>query len=259
MARKYSAILTIAVALFADGATASADEMLVSEGNYPQFLLDEPLTDDEGSDGRNDKKVEAFYMDVFPVTNADFRDFVAQHPKWQKSKIPTIFADRRYLSHWESDLSFEPRLNLSPVTQISWFAAKAYCEWRGGSLPTIDQWEYVAFNRGKDKEAIFNQSIDWFSRPNPTVFPAISDLTKNEFGIAGIYGVIWEWTSDFNSFMSPTDGREGNGSDLFCGGGSRFANDKADYPRFMRYAFRSSLKASYTIRNLGFRCVRSFK
>jgi formylglycine-generating enzyme len=31
--------------------------------------------------------------------------------------------------------------------------------------------------------------------------------------------------------------------------------DTTDYPAFMRYSMRASLKASYTTDNLGFRCA----
>jgi formylglycine-generating enzyme required for sulfatase activity len=43
-------------------------------------------------------------------------------------------------------------------------------------------------------------------------------------------------------------------SSRFCGAGAATAADATDYATFMRYAFRSSLRASYTVRNLGFRC-----
>ena len=40
----------------------------------------------------------------------------------------------------------------------------------------------------------------------------------------------------------------------FCGSGSIGVSDATDYPAFMRYALRSSLKANYTVENVGFRC-----
>ncbi|MDI9849240.1 hypothetical protein QM467_14370 [Rhodoblastus sp. 17X3] len=41
----------------------------------------------------------------------------------------------------------------------------------------------------------------------------------------------------------------------FCGGGATGVRDPADYPAFMRYASRASLKAAYSQDNLGFRCA----
>ncbi len=43
---------------------------------------------------------------------------------------------------------------------------------------------------------------------------------------------------------------------FFCGASAQDAQDVDDYPAFMRYAFRSSLKADYCIHNLGFRCAK---
>jgi formylglycine-generating enzyme required for sulfatase activity len=43
---------------------------------------------------------------------------------------------------------------------------------------------------------------------------------------------------------------------LFCGSGSVSAKDREDYAAFMRLGFRSSLGASYTVPNLGFRCAK---
>jgi formylglycine-generating enzyme required for sulfatase activity len=69
---------------------------------------------------------------------------------------------------------------------------------------------------------------------------------------------VWEWVQDFNSLLMTAEARDDGSSDpaLFCGGGSFASRDAADYPTFLRYAFRGSLRASYTTANLGFRCSR---
>jgi formylglycine-generating enzyme required for sulfatase activity len=58
--------------------------------------------------------------------------------------------------------------------------------------------------------------------------------------------------------MVTGDARGDTGIDrqLFCGAGSVGASDRANFPAFMRSAFRSSLKASYTVHNLGFRVAK---
>src|SRR5436190_15855367 len=42
-------------------------------------------------------KIEPFCLDVLPVTNSDFLEFVRTNPKWRKSAIKRIFADQDYL------------------------------------------------------------------------------------------------------------------------------------------------------------------
>ena len=38
--------------------------------------------------------------------------------------------------------------------------------------------------------------------------------------------------------------------------GSQGVKDTGNFPAFMRYGFRSSLKADYCVHNLGFRCAK---
>ncbi|MNL63509.1 Formylglycine-generating sulfatase enzyme [compost metagenome] len=76
-----------------------------------------------------------------------------------------------------------------------------------------------------------------------------------------MHGLVWEWTSDFNSIFLSGESRKDKSSDqnLFCGSASVNAADLMDYAAFMRYAFRGSLKAQYSTRNLGFRCASTIK
>ena len=72
------------------------------------------------------------------------------------------------------------------------------------------------------------------------------------------FGLIWEWTSDFNSVMGAGLTADKPASNLFCGDGFRASNAK-DYAGFLRFSFRSSLKAGYTLKNLGFRCAQDLR
>jgi sulfatase modifying factor 1 len=63
--------------------------------------------------------------------------------------------------------------------------------------------------------------------------------------------------ADFNSIIMAGDSRSNSAinRDLFCASGALAAIDKENYAAYMRYAFRGSLKAKYTVSNLGFRCA----
>src|SRR5687767_9116065 len=93
--------------------------------------------------GTNDPKeiaVKAFCLDLLPVTNADFVEFVRTNPRWRRSQVKGLFADEGYLNDWAGDLDLSPNaahVARQPVTRVSWFAAKAYAAWRGKRLPTI--------------------------------------------------------------------------------------------------------------------------
>ena len=89
--------------------------------------------------------VKAFALDIHPVTNAGFLDFVRANPRWRRSQVKRLFADENYLKHWAGDLDPGTAATTNaPVTWISWFAAKAYAAWAGKRLPTTAEWELVA-------------------------------------------------------------------------------------------------------------------
>jgi formylglycine-generating enzyme len=208
-------------------------------------------------------EVKKFEMDIYPVTNSDFLAFVKQNQEWRKSKVKSIFADSNYLKQWESDFSFNSKIANSPVVNVSWFAAKKYCECQGKRLPETAEWELAAkasetkADASKDPE--FNQWVlNWVTKPNPPVLPAVGSTFRNFYGVYDMHGLVWEWTYDFNSALTTGESRGNSSPDntLFCGGGSFSANDVSNYASFMRFALRSSVKARYGVANLGFRCVK---
>lgn len=214
----------------------------------------------------NDPKeipVKAFNLDILPVTKGEFLEFVRANPRWQRSRVKRIFADESYLKDWEADL--DPGTNVpanTPVTFVSWFAAKAYAEWKGKRLPTVAEWEYAAAAgpnspEGTNDPAFNRRIMAWYNSPSPAQPALVGAGEKNFWGIHDLHGLVWEWVADFNTAMVTGDARGDTGPDsqLFCGAGAQGAKDAANFPAFMRYGFRSSLKADYCIHNLGFRCA----
>lgn len=211
---------------------------------------------------KTELKVDEFLMDVYPVTNQEFAEFVDANPRWKKSQVKRLFADENYLSQWETDDSYGNLLPNSPVTNVSWYAAKNYCECQGKRLPTVDEWEYVAMSSktrpDAREEAAYNKYIlSWYETPNTSVNP-VGNTFKNYWGVYDMHGLVWEWTIDFNSVMISGESRKGPTGDnkLFCGAAAIGATDLMNYAAFMRYAFRGSVKANFSIKNLGFRCVK---
>lgn len=218
--------------------------------------------------GKNQEKVVVndLYMDEYPVTNVEFLDFVKKNKKWQKSNVKKIFADGNYLIKWENDtlLNADAKPN-SPVTNISWFAANAYCDCQGKRLATVDEWEYAAMADETIPDArkleSYNQIIlDWYEKPK-TYQNEVGNTFKNYYGAYDMHGLVWEWTSDFNSVLITGESRGDSveNNNLFCGSGSLNATDLMNYAAFIRYAFRGSVKANYSVQNLGFRCVKDIE
>lgn len=214
-----------------------------------------------GTTGRKPVVITAFEMDVYPVTNAQYVAFLKKYPEYSRSKMKGIFADKSYLSYWQGDFNYgKDNFSNAPVTNVSWFAAKKYCECQGKRLPTMDEWEYVAMADEKRIDArtkeVFNKYImSWYEKPKTFANP-IGKTFKNYWGVYDMHGLVWEWTADFNSIFLSGESRKDKDKNLFCGSGSANATDLMNYAAFMRYAFRGSLKARYTTRNLGFRCAK---
>lgn len=203
------------------------------------------------------KTVPSFLLDQDLVTREKYLKFVVLHPEWRKSQVKAIFADAHYLASWTSDVGIKPAQRQQAVTEVSWFAANAYCESLDKELPTTDQWERALSDNTRESVKLNENILAWYGKPTAVEAPRIRASGKNGFGIYDLGFSIWEWTQDFSAFLTSTDARADSGKDttLFCAGGSQMGN-AADYATFMRFSFRSSLKANYTTSALGFRCAK---
>jgi formylglycine-generating enzyme required for sulfatase activity len=76
-----------------------------------------------------------FYIDKYEVTNAHYKDCVAEGA----CNEPTEFSSATRDSYYE-DSQYENY----PVVFVDWNMAKLYCEWRGARLPTEAEWEKAA-------------------------------------------------------------------------------------------------------------------
>lgn len=210
--------------------------------------------------------VNDFFIDEHPVSQQQYLDFVKKYPKWRKSKVLKLFADDSYLYKWENDTVIGSKINTeSAITNVSWYAAKDYCACQGKRLPTIDEWEYVAMasktKANAQADSLFNLMIIASYEIPKTYQNEIGSTYKNYWGVSDMHGLVWEWTSDFNSVLISGESRQDKDTErnLFCGSASINASNLMDYAAFMRYAFRGSIKANYNIQTLGFRCAKSIK
>ncbi|MCP1301238.1 formylglycine-generating enzyme family protein [Chryseobacterium sp. S0630] len=224
-------------------------------GTYKAFI---------GKDSGRIVKVQTFDLDDSPVTNNEYLEFLKANPQWTRSKILRLYADSNYLKHWKSDYEIPEGMSPdAPVTNISWFAAEAYAKSTGKRLPAIDEWEYAALadqktpNASKDP-AFTDYILKAYQKKDKNKQP-IKQEPPNYYGIYNMYGMVWEWTYDFNSVMMSGESRKDNtvNDNLFCAGAAVTSSDLRNYAAFIRYALRGSIKANYCLNNLGFRCAKN--
>lgn len=147
----------------------------------------------------HDVDLAPFDIDRTDVTVHDFERFIASHPEWSRTRLPQSLNNGKYLANWNGTTPLvDGRL---PVTFVSWYAATAYCEWRGARLPTEPEFEFAA-RAGHEGEvfpwgvaaptsALVNWSGSEFGEPVP-----VASYPPNAYGLYDMAGNVWQYTSD---------------------------------------------------------------
>lgn len=255
--RRVTALITtglLLIALSANGQTevSSPEGMVRMESGYYTPLYKTPSELDS-------VRVDAFLLDRYPVTNAEFLAFVKANPEWQRSRVKALFADTGYLQHWAGDQTLGPAAPPDqPVVHVSWFAATAYARWQGTRLPTTAEWEYAARASAAHRDGYADPGYKARVLAHYTSNRPLRDVhatTANAWGIHGLHELVWEWVADFNTQVINGDSRYNSAFDKqrFCGSGALQATEFEDYGAFLRFSVRTSLKATDTTSRLGFR------
>ena len=141
-------------------------------------------------------QVKSFWIDKYPVTNAEFKKFLDSshyHPQ----------DDLNFLRDWK-DGSFPAGWEDRPVTWVSLEDARAYAAWAGKRLPYEWEWQYAA--QGSD-----GRTYPWGNDWNASAVP-VPDKSrtmrgpdavdahpqgKSPFGVMDLVGNVWQWTDEF--------------------------------------------------------------
>ena len=214
--------------------------------------------------------VDAFYIDKYEVTNAQYKEFIDANPQWQKDRIPKKYHDGDYLKHWDGN-DYPPDKGNHPVVYVSWYAAMAYAQWQGKRLPTEAEWEKAA--RGANYRYI--PGMMRLDADKANYGENVGDTTPvgrypaNEYGLYDMRGNVWEWcldeyNADFYSISPHHDPLAGGTVDNIV---SDFMNVKSvrvlrggswvSDAKFVRVSDRTRFTPKNTNKARGFRCVRS--
>jgi formylglycine-generating enzyme required for sulfatase activity len=179
--------------------------------------------------------VGAFALDRVPVTRDAFAAFTRSHPEWRRDG---------------------QSVGQEPIVDVSWRAAKAYCEAHGKRLPTTAEWERVASADAGDVLALYA------ARSAATPAP-VGKSRPNALGIANLHDLIWEWTLDFDGAPAIHSGHSHDSAShsppahVSCASAAIGASSTTNYAAFLRAALRATLTPTSTLRTLGFRCAAS--
>ena len=209
--------------------------------------------------------LDAFYIDKYETTNAQYKEFIDANPQWQKNRIPKKYHDGDYLKHWNGN-DYPPDKGNHPVVYVSWYAAMAYAEWRGKRLPTEAEWECAARNSWHGHainadEANYGENVG-DTTPVGTYPPGAS-------GLYDIAGNVWEWcldeyNPDFYAISPSHNPLAGGTMDNILSdwtnvktvrvlrGGSWVSDAK-----FVRVSDRTRFTPKITNKARGFRCVKA--
>ncbi len=227
------------------------------------------------NDGEEDEKpahtiyLDAFYIDEFEVTNAQYAKFLNSYLKLTEIE-PRYLFDSKYCLIEEEAGFYRSRAGYEehPVIGVNWHGAKAYAEFYDKGLPSEAQWEKAA--RGTligmkypwgDEIHPINANYDFKdSRTADSIEHTLKYLgpvgrfPANTYGLHDMAGNVQEWCADWYDAgyyaNSPERNPEGpkSGSYRVLRGGS-WNNDSSG----LRVARRNKSNSTYS--NIGFRCV----
>ena len=214
-----------------------AKRLAEQHGVHPTLFLTEAP--------RRTVDVKAFYIDRYPVTNAQYKAFVDA----TKGRPP---------QHWKGRDVPEGRGG-HPVVWVRWHDAAAYAEWAGLRLPTEAEWEKAA--RGTDGRAYpwGNEWRDEATLTDDARWPQTRGLTTpvgahpagaSPYGVLDLCGNVAEWTA--------TESQPANAERKWAW----YAVKGAGAAHGQRYNFRCAARnfSAHTSRChawLGFRCARA--
>ena len=222
-----------------------AEMVLIPAGEFQMGSDDSEAEDDEKP--VHTVYLDAFYIDKYEVTNAQFKAFVDANPQWRKDQILDAYHNGNYLVDWRGN-DYPSGLSNYPVVWVSWYAAMAYAQWAGKRLPTEAEWEKAA--RG----GLDGKIYPWGnSAPDGTQCNFADKNLSERFGEHFIeqYGENWsdENADDGYCYEGPIGSYPPNGYGLYdmAGNAAEWCLDGYDAGFYRRSPRRNPLAGEITL------------
>jgi formylglycine-generating enzyme required for sulfatase activity len=155
-----------------------------------------PWEDSPRRSHRHVMDIKPFFIDKYPVTNAEFKAFLdATHYHPQD--------DHNFLKNWVNS-KYPDGAQRQPVTWVSLEDARAYAKWSGKRLPHEWEWQYAA--QGTDGR-LYPWGNAWDAAAVPAQYHGrdlpgpsnVDEHVKGEspFGVMDMIGNVWQWTDEY--------------------------------------------------------------
>ena len=221
--------------------------------------------------------LDAYYIDVYEVTNAQYHQFWIADGEKKSKHTPASYGSSYMIGDWPGVAETKPNY---PVIGVTWYDATAYAEWAGKRLPTEAEWEKAASGTderkwpwgddfdleiptsdtagGNLKSKIHSNRRDGSDGYDNTTAPVGTYPTgASPYGVYDMAGNVWEWIADWydKDYYSNSPAKNPSGPDVgklkVIRGGSwnHRENDQRCNNRY--YTYPDSWGNT-----LGFRCVK---
>ena len=168
----------------------------IEGGNLAGVDVQYPWEDTPSRHHQHGMKTRSFFIDKYPVTNAQFKKFMEATDYRPKD-------DHNFLKDWTNGIYPDGWAN-KPVTWVSLEDARAYADWAGKRLPHEWEWQLAA-------QGIDGRNYPWGNVWNTGMVPATNrshtasgpdsvdahPQAASPFGVEDLVGNVWQWTDEY--------------------------------------------------------------
>jgi formylglycine-generating enzyme required for sulfatase activity len=229
-----------------------------------------------GSNDYDDEKpvhtvyLDAFYMDKYEVTNAQYVKFLNDYGKnTDAAGHKLLDIDSEFCLIEKVGNTYRPKSGYEnhPVIEVSWYGAAAYAQFYGKRLPTEAEWEKAARGGLVGKKYPWGDEAYKGKASFGSGLKPVGSFAPNGYGLYDMAGNVWEWCADeYDSgyySKSPKNNPKGPGITI------TFKNNDftsvtirrvlrggswCRYPGLFRCSGRNDYRPTYACNDIGFRC-----
>lgn len=226
-----------------------------------------------------------FYIDIFPVTNGDYLEFIndggyKNFKFWLSEAWDTVRQNNWNAPlYWQKadnnewiKIDFRGEKNIKeildePVINVSYYEAHAFAKWAGKRLPSEAEWEKAAsFDEDKNYKRLFPWGDEIPDENNSNLFESkiwgpvrigSYEIEKSYYGCHQMVSDAWEWTS--SEFMPYPGFKSGFAeyNDKWFGNQKVLRGGSFGTPRLStRNTYRNFFKPHERWMVSGFRCAK---